>query len=114
MNVPESQARVDAMNEQIRKEKVMRGASTGLKYLEDERVVGPMYYLDGLADLKWFLKMVISGNVILDFGTPEKALRTAAAAMPGGSAGRIASMSIDDDPPTGEGSSGNGRGGHVG
>ena len=56
---PEAQAQLQA---QINQARAINGMKVGLEFLIDDSVIGPIKYAEGLADLKWILRGLLSGQ----------------------------------------------------
>ncbi|KKL98759.1 hypothetical protein LCGC14_1821240 [marine sediment metagenome] len=50
------------LQQQADSQKIMSAIQGGLAFLADETVNGPIKYSDGISDLKWLLRMLISGE----------------------------------------------------
>ena len=72
------------LQQQADSQKIMSAIQGGLAFLADETVNGPIKYSEGISDLKWLLRMLISGeygintdpNQLRIEGGPPEALRT--------------------------------------
>jgi len=50
------------LQQQADSQKIMSAIQGGLAFLADETVNGPIKYSEGISDLKWLLRMLISGE----------------------------------------------------
>ncbi len=64
INPEQAQAQLQA---QINQARAVNAMKAGLEFLIDEKVIGPIKYSDGLADLKWMLRGLLSGQFGLSF-----------------------------------------------
>ncbi len=76
--------------EQIRNQRILRGLTAGLQYLEDKKVIGPMHYFEGLGDLKWVLTLLLSGRAQIIIAPPDQTLG------PNKDGQRIGEISLDE------------------
>ncbi len=51
---------------QVSQAKIVSGLKTGLEFLNDGSVNGPIMYAEGIADLKWLLRGLLSGQFSLN------------------------------------------------
>lgn len=83
---------------QMMQQKILRAITQGLKFLEEDTVIGPMKYSDGVSDLKWLLRQLGGGAFTINLD-PE---------------GKQSSMLVpgqaDKEPPAGMKAGGNGSG----
>lgn len=66
---------------QVVRARAINGMQKGLEFLIDETVVGPMKYADGVADLKWLLRGLLSGQFSLNLD-PQAAGPSSATGKP--------------------------------
>ncbi len=59
---PEQPPTPEQLQQQANSQKIMSAIQVGLAFLGDETVNGPIKYSDGISDLKWLLRMLISGE----------------------------------------------------
>lgn len=52
----------EQLQQQADSQKITSAIQVGLAFLGDETVNGPIKYSDGISDLKWLLRMLISGE----------------------------------------------------
>ena len=83
--------------QQARSQRLMRGVTEGLKFLNDEAVSGPTHYSEGLSDLKWFLRLILQGQVSINFDPQDQTSR------PTDSAKKIGSLEVGDEKKDGAG-----------
>lgn len=57
----------EQLQAQANQAKAINGMKVGLEFLMDDSVIGPIKYAEGLADLKWMLRGMLSGQFRLDF-----------------------------------------------
>ncbi len=62
MSAQAQQTQAEAQQVQLRQAKILSGIKVGMQMLEDETVIGPLKYAEGLADLKWILRNLLAGQ----------------------------------------------------
>jgi len=62
MSAQAQQTQAEAQQVQLRQAKILNGLKVGMQMLEDDTVVGPLKYSEGLADLKWVLRNLLAGQ----------------------------------------------------
>ncbi|KKM83936.1 hypothetical protein LCGC14_1304300 [marine sediment metagenome] len=109
MNKPAVQATPKQVQEHQR---ALRAIQRGMQYLLDETVTGPMKHSDGVADLKWLLRKLMSGEWGLNMDpkrgegltTDQKDLKQSPDAAPKVPSTPIAGLPAPQKIPGGNGS----------
>ena len=86
------QTQQDIARRQLQSAKVSNGLKIGIKMLEDDSVIAPIKYVEGIVDLKWLLRTLLSGNAFINFVAPVQPLKEAAA---GEGSGGNGSQNVD-------------------
>lgn len=53
--------------------RILNGVKVGLQFFLDETIVAPIKYSDGVVDLKWLLRSILSGEFSVHTETPKRA-----------------------------------------
>ena len=62
--------------QQLQSQKVIRGLQTGIDLLEDKNVVAPIAMHEGLTDLKWLIRGILSGQFSIDLSPIKEPIET--------------------------------------
>ena len=61
--------------QQLQSQKVIKGLNTGIELLEDRNVVAPIAMHEGLTDLKWLLRGLLSGQFSIDLSPVKEPVK---------------------------------------
>ena len=59
--------------ETVAKMRILNGVKVGMQFLTDETIVAPIRYSDGIVDLKWLLRSILSGEFSVHTQLPVRA-----------------------------------------